>query len=165
MNTFKGEFNKPDPTTAKILVYFPEITIANGHNSMKLLDCYVRFIIDNNRKLIDKEFIRSTVTLPEYVRSYQHSHVNVGCFYFGNFCFGSGPISLTISKLNVSTSRYDIIPIYLYKLFLYEFDKYLEVESLRGGPYKFMDEVLKDSYAQEPVIELKALHDLETDDF
>ena len=141
INYIKGSNIRNANFDTTYLVHFPTVRISNGKTGMDLKDIYARFIVDSNRVLKDKQIIRSSLTLNEYKQYYQHSHCSAGRFEFGSLCFGSGPISLTISKIG-NNQRFDVIPLFLYRIFLFEFDQYLQVESLTGGPYKYLDTVL-----------------------
>lgn len=140
------------------LVHFPTVRISNGKTGMDLKDIYARFVVKNNRVLVGKEIMRSTLTIDEYKNNYQHSHCNAGKFEFGGLCFGSGPISLTISKIG-NNQRFDVIPLFLYRIFLFEFDQYLQVESIIGGPYRYLDTVLK---SEKSVTKIHNLEELRT---
>ena len=141
INYIKGASMRNVTFETTYIVHFPTVRISNGKTGMDLKDIYARFIIDSNRVLKDKQIVRSSLTSSEYEYGYQHSHCSSGQFSFGNLCFGSGPISITISKIR-DNQRFDVIPLFLYRIFLFEFDQYLQVESLTGGPYKYLDTVL-----------------------
>ena len=138
------------------IVHFPTVRISNGKTGMDLKDIYARFIIDSNRVLKDKQIVRSSLTLSEYKYGYQHSHCSSGQFSFGSLCFGSGPISITISKIG-NNQRFAVIPLFLYRIFLFEFDQYLQVESLKGGPYKYLDTVLNGERLTKKIHNLEEL--------
>lgn len=138
------------------IVHFPTVRISNGKTGMDLKDIYARFIIDSNRVLKDKQIVRSSLTSSEYEYGYQHSHCSSGQFEFGSLCFGSGPISVTISKIG-NNQRFAVIPLFLYRIFLFEFDQYLQVESLIGGPYKYLDTVLNSERLTKKIHNLEEL--------
>ena len=138
------------------IVHFPTVRISNGKTGMDLKDIYARFIIDSNRVLKDKQIVRSSLTSSEYEYGYQHSHCSSGQFSFGSLCFGSGPISITISKIG-NNQRFAVIPLFLYRIFLFEFDQYLQVESLIGGPYKYLDTVLNSERLTKKIHNLEEL--------
>jgi len=155
-NYIKGSSMRDANFDTTYIVHFPTVRISNGKTGMDLKDIYARFIIDSNRVLKDKQIVRSTLTMSEYKHGYQHSHCSSGRFEFGGLCFGSGPISITISKIG-NNQRFDIIPLFLYRIFLFEFDQYLQVESLVGGPYKHLDTVLNSERLVKKVHNLEEL--------
>ena len=156
INYIKGSNIRNANFDTTYLVHFPTVRISNGKTGMDLKDIYARFIVDSNRVLKDKQIIRSSLTLNEYKQYYQHSHCSAGRFEFGSLCFGSGPISVTISKIG-NNQRFDVIPLFLYRIFLFEFDQYLQVESLTGGPYKYLDTVLNGERLTKKIHNLEEL--------
>lgn len=124
-----------------ILVHFPHVRVTNEND---------RFVDINNLwikvgiKVSGAGIGYFTVNRSEYELShmkagYMHSHVSG--IPFGDFtkfktpCLGSGPIMNTVSTLAMG---YDEA---IWQLFCLELDKYVRVESVFGGPYKYLEKI------------------------
>jgi hypothetical protein len=122
-------------STITILIYYPEITITNEYNrSTTIKDVYIKLNIDYSGKLINSFYInRATYTIKEYTSCYVHSHAprldKSNPTIFRTMCLGSGPIIRTINNL-INNFNKDF-----WKLFCFELHKYLQTESISGGPY------------------------------
>ena len=118
-----------------VLIYYPEITVTNEYNKSTVIkDVYIKLKIDYSGKLIDTFTInRATYNIKEYVSCYMHSHAprldQVNPTIFRTMCLGDGPIRRTIGNLQDSFNKD------FWKLFCFELHKYLQVESISGGPY------------------------------
>lgn len=122
----------------KILVRFPHITVTNEHNQSTDIDnLFARIFVDTDGKCKGYFTLnRTTYSLLHILNRYMHSHVS-GINYdfpekFKDPCLGSGPIQHTLESLIIDYNGA------LWKLFCYELDKYVRVESLTGIPYKYL---------------------------
>ena len=125
-----------------ILVWWPNVTITNENNkSVKIQDLYaqVKVAIDGRIPYEFWGFFLNRTTFPEtqYNSHYLHSHVPRfdGLPYFNRPCLGTGPINHTIMNLK---NEFDV-PMWM--LFCHELNLYVQVESLRGGPYIRMETI------------------------
>lgn len=129
----------------RITIHFPEVKITNDNNkSIIIKDMFARFKIKQNGTLIeDVTFCKSTYDDAQWNSNYMHSHIpSVSYSYINNFehcCLGRGPLSKTIPSLYLEEN------LNLWSLFCYELDNYLQVESLVGGPYKYLERVKEKS--------------------
>ena len=127
--------------TPRILVHFPEVTVTNEIDQRIVVkDLYVKVEVLFNGTISGTFGInRATYPSLHWTSDYMHSHVP-GINYsepthFLGPCLGSGPIRDTIASLNHECD-YD-----LWGLFCLELDKYVQVESLEGVPYRRMANV------------------------
>lgn len=123
----------------QIVVHFPEVTITNENNkSIIIQDLYAKVCINGLGNLCSGPlFNRATYPYAQLVRGYMHSHINeiVTDDRFTSSCLGSGPINRTINSLRLECEEG------LWKLYCIELEKYVHVESLRGGPYHRLENV------------------------
>lgn len=133
----------------EIIIHYNELTITNElNNSHKIHDLFVKVVFDVKGCLIGTFTInRSTFTDIEIKSNYLHSHC---CRYplsnikeFSTTCLGNGPIVHTCVTLN---QKFDLDII---NLFCIELDKYLHVESLKGGPYRKIEHLCDESIWKE----------------
>lgn len=121
---------------ARILVWFPEVTIRNEENDSTVIkDLYVKVLVEGNGSLYGKfSMNRETYSLEQIESDYMHSHCpGIPFSDFSSFkpvCTGSGPINATIANLN---SSYDSD---LWLLFCSELEDFVQVESIAGVPYR-----------------------------
>lgn len=131
-----------------ILIWFPEKIISNEKGETHtLLDLYVKISLKYSGKMLSGFYMnRATYTINEVNADYMHSHVpGIPKSDFSTFstpCHGSGPISTTCYTLG----RYCDLDIW--KLFCLELDRYVGVESKRGGPYRHMSDIVTQTYQQ-----------------
>lgn len=143
-----------------IVVHFPEVTITNETGqSHKMQDVYTRTTLGANGHMQGyMQLTKTTFSLPEYKWGYIHSHLpkwvtdraDATSLGFRAPCFGSGPIRSTMLTLSV-----DYEPDMWY-LYCAEMQKYVETESLKGGPYIRMENM----YASEVSLNNFTLHGL-----
>ena len=123
----------------QIVVHFPEVTITNENNkSIIIQDLYAKVCINGLGNLCSGPlFHRATYPYIQMVKGYMHSHINsiVTDERFTSSCLGSGPINRTINSLRLECEEG------LWKLYCIELEKYVHVESLRGGPYHRLENV------------------------
>jgi hypothetical protein len=118
-----------------IMVYIPEITITNENDKSLLLKKFFIKLPITVRGLLQSNiyFNRAEYTPAQLRSNYMHSHIpsitHARMSDFKASCLGNGPIRDTILLLN---TEYDEDR---WVLLCLELQKYLEVESLKGGPY------------------------------
>lgn len=136
----------------KILIHWPEVIVTNEQGqSVIIWDLYCKIVLYSNGRLEDKmQFLRSKYNDAQWYSGYVHSHVTP--LYHApkkegwlDCCTGSGPINHTLAKLRClfySDQGMDYSNQKLYedmnvwRLFCWELDKYVHIESLAGGPYR-----------------------------
>ena len=120
-----------------ILIKWDKVTIKNEKGQTHTIyDLYGKLTIKNGL-FISIKFKRSTFTSIELSNGYIHSHITRiwnnsstrDIRQWHDCCFGRGPIRGTIATLaaNFDADRW--------RLFFYELDKFVHIESLIGGPY------------------------------
>ena len=142
-NRSNNILNYIDPT---ILVHFPKVTITNENNkSLDITHLFVKVKINVDGTIRGSFSLnRSEYTTNELYRDYMHSHVNgiptndFTCFK--SPCLGNGPIRNTIATLS---AHYDLD---VWRLFCLELNKYVQVESLEGIPYRYLERVNSSGY-------------------
>ena len=143
-----------------IVVHFPEVTITNETGqSHKMQDVYTRTTLGANGHMQGyMQLTKTTFSLLEYKWGYIHSPLpkwvtdgaDATSLGFSTPCFGSGPIRSTMLTLSV-----DYEPDMWY-LYCAEMQKYVETESLKGGPYIRIENM----YASEVSLNNFTLHGL-----
>lgn len=124
-----------------ILVYFPYVRVTNENDKfVDIQDLYAKVPITMNGQAVGAFFLnRSTYPVAHLQADYMHSHspgLNLGNLSdFKSVCMGSGPIRTTM--VNLSREFDDG----LWQLFCLELDKFTKVESLRGIPYRRLEEI------------------------
>lgn len=124
-----------DYTYAEILIYFPSIKVTNEEgNSIDIQDVYIKVQISYLGTIKGTFTInRSTYSIDQFRSGYTHSHTPrrdvEDYYYFSSMCLGNGPINNTIVSLSIEYNAD------LWLLFCMELTKYLQTESLKGGPY------------------------------
>ena len=125
----------------KITIHFPQVKITNDNDkSIIIKDMYARFFIKQNGTLIeDVTFCKTTYDTLQWDSKYIHSHITSLDYdeinRFKGSCLGRGPLSSTIPSLYLENN------INLWSLFCYELDNYLQVESLVGRPYRYLEQI------------------------
>lgn len=122
-----------------ILVRFPEVRVTNENDKyIDIWELYAK-IYFNCFGLMTNSFVlnRSEYDVFQFRNFYLHSHVpGISHTHLADFqppCLGQGPIRATISSL---FADFDELR---WQLFCFELSKYVEVESLSGGPYKKLE--------------------------
>lgn len=130
-----------------ILVKWDEVTISNEYEeSIDIWGLYCVTVLTPRGKMRRVPgFTRSTYDNVQWDSRYCHSHVpslcQSSCAQFRYSCLGSGPIRETIDRLKGSAFE----DLDIWRLYCWELDKYVHVESLTGGPYRRLREVGKNS--------------------
>lgn len=130
--------SKVDLQNNAIIVYWPEVTVENEENDKVTiwdLFCNVQLGQENNAVVFKSmTFLRSTYNKVQWDSNYCHSHVS---WYNHNpisqwniCCLGKGPLRKTTERLKTVSTELE------WKLYVWELDKYVHVESLKGGPYR-----------------------------
>lgn len=124
-----------------ILVHFPRTVVTNEHDKSTVVNhIYVKVPIaasgaENGLFTMN----RSEYTVAEMYSNYMHSHASsipYGEFrHFTHCCLGSGPLKNTQTSLSVGfdEDRWNI--------FCLELSKYVEVESIAGIPYHYLERI------------------------
>ena len=128
-NLFKGS----------VLIYFPQVRVTNENNRFHdIYELYVKVSIDSLGQMTGFPALnRAEYTLGELNENYMHSHVcQIPVEDITEFqvpCFGDGPIRGTISRLNTAFDSE------IWTLFCLELQKYVETESVSGGPFHYLE--------------------------
>lgn len=119
-----------------VLIHYPETKVTNEYgDSTTIYDSYIKFNINRFGRLQDSfTMARTTYTREQFDSNYMHSHANGihmsdDRIEFSHCCLGTGPIATTVNNLNTNFDS-DI-----WRLFCVELDRYIETESISGGPY------------------------------
>lgn len=137
---YYGE-DKVDLQDDYIYVYFPHVTITNENDrSVDITELYVKINVDSYGKLVGTFTLnRSEYTAEQWYSDYMHSHtpgINKDSpSRFSGPCLGTGPIKNTCLSLNVNFDE-DI-----WRLFVFELDKYVHTESVSGRPYRYLERI------------------------
>ena len=122
-----------------VLIYFPQVRVTNENDRFHdIYELYVKVSIDSLGQMTGFPALnRAEYTLEEFNESYMHSHVcQIPVRDITEFqvpCFGAGPIRATISRLST-----DFNP-EIWALFCLELQKYVETESISGGPFHYLE--------------------------
>lgn len=126
---------------ACILVWWPSVKVTNEHNrSIFIKDLYAQISV-NVYGCIRGSFLlnRATYPLDQWVSGYMHSHISGipkdDISKFKIPCLGSGPIKNTCETLRQSNDSTE------WMLFCQELSLYVTVESLKGIPYRHLEQV------------------------
>lgn len=140
----ESQYNEHLITTRPyILVHFPEVRVTNENNRhIDLRDLFARVEIVYDGTLYGSfKLNKATYDIAQWKSFYIHSHVP-SLYYdrvaeFKDPCLGNGPIKSTILRLHGEYNEDD------WKLFCLELQKYVQTESLSGGPYIKLENVGK----------------------
>lgn len=122
-----------------ILVYWNRVKVMNEYDRYVYIDdLYARIPIYISGRIVDKfQLTRATYPIEQWLSNYCHSHLP-GLPRTNEFldpCLGSGPIQNTIQSLENSN---DLL---LWQLFCQELATYVTVESIRGVPYRRLENI------------------------
>lgn len=135
-----------------VIVHFPEIEITNSNKKSHIIrDLYVKVHISTN---VDDDYededdleglhivtigldgMRTTYTLPEADKNYNHSHLSCGGFcQWSTFCLGKSDFTILIANLSLDPVEEQ------WQMFFLALDKYVRWESIEGGPYARLEEI------------------------
>lgn len=131
-----------------ILVRFPEVRVTNENDRyIDIWELYAK-VTFNWRGESRGDFLlnRAEYDVFQLQNNYMHSHISsIPTSNFMSFqspCLGSGPIRDTLALL---AADFDELR---WQLFCLELSKYVQVESLAGGPYKRMENLGKNSMSR-----------------
>lgn len=136
----------------EIYVWWPNVRITNENNrSIDIQDLYAKITINIYGHIPFEchgfQLNRATYPTVQFISNYLHSHINGipqdDFSKFKNPCLGSGPIRNTITTLK---SNDDTV---MWMLFCEELSKYVTVESLKGVPYKKLENVGQGTFYQD----------------
>lgn len=139
LNTLKNVFSN-----IIIYVWWPKVTVTNEYNkSINIQDLYAKITINTNG-CIPYEchgFLLNRAAYPavQFDCNYLHSHISTipknNFTEFQTPCLGRGPIMHTITTLKSSNDSA------MWMLFCEELSRYVTVESIKGVPYKRLENV------------------------
>lgn len=129
-------------TQPHIMVWWPTVKVSNENNKyVHIQDLYAKIPVTLDGRIpyesIGFQLNRTTFSKLQFASKYIHSHVpsRYGLPVFKNPCLGRGPIRKTIAHLK---NYYDEA---FWMLFCRELSLYVTVESLKGGPYRKLEEI------------------------
>lgn len=123
----------------RIMIYFPAIIISNGRQQTTIKELYIILNLTYRGSLVGTiKCFRANKTPREYVCHYNHSHAKKINNDTAVFCLGSTPLETLVTELG--TYQYDELK---YDLLFQQLPDYLAWESLDGGPYIRMEELIK----------------------
>jgi hypothetical protein len=138
---------------ATIYVHWPECIIENErHNTHLIKDLYAKLSLTHDGKMCSTfTLTRTTYSKIEWLSDYAHSHIcgipvkDFSCNdeAFSSPCLGTGPIRDTIANL------FNAFDINIWRLFCLELDLYVHTESLTGTPYKYLENIGRNTSMQE----------------
>lgn len=132
-----------DNLNAFILVRFPKVTITNEYDqSIDIWELYAKVRVNTLGRLVGTFTLnRAEYDVPQMDSNYMHSHISgIPTYNFKEFqspCLGEGPIRDTILTLRTA-DEFDELR---WQLFCFELSKYVQVESIDGGPYHRLEGV------------------------
>ena len=131
-----------------ILIYWPRVRVTNENDrSVIIQDLYAKVELDINGCIPTENrgftLNRATYPMEQWESNYMHSHIDSipkdDLERFKEPCLGSGPIKATINNLRAHISEgFDETR---WMLFCQELSLYVTVESLRGVPYKRLENI------------------------
>lgn len=126
-----------------IIVHFPKVKVTNEHDkSVDITHLWVKVVIDSNGLIYGLNMMRSEYTDAQFLSGYAHSHIPpVDKYSYKEWespCLGSGPIRSTFAYLCSDHYPYSED---MWRMFCLELSKYVTVESLAGGPYKYLENI------------------------
>lgn len=119
-----------------LTMYFPLITIRNNKGRSHVIkDFYLNMYLDKNFRVSSNLMgKRGTVTLEEWQKGYGHSHMNGGIANnWGSMCLGSGTPLVNMFSILADSANFNLDNMTALMLLI---KGYVEWESLEGGPYK-----------------------------
>lgn len=133
-----------DNVPPQLTIWFPNVEIKNEQgNSYPLKDVYMRLsVFPTNGCTTRLSLCTATYTRDQYNAGYMHSHApSIGGdnVEFKNVCLGNGPLSHMVGYAPSKVSDDKLF--YYYSQIAYEIERYVGVESLRGGPYIRMSSI------------------------
>ena len=127
-----------------ILVWWPRVTVTNEHNNSVLItDLYAKVLLelDGTIPYESRGFTlnRGSYTSDQFYSNYMHSHIcDIPKGHFQSFqlpCLGRGPIIQTINSLKMDSDETK------WMLFCQELSMYVQVESITGVPYRYLERI------------------------
>lgn len=141
MKAIKGQVNAGK---ADIYVWWSSIVVTNKNDkSVRIQDLYAKITIDAEGRIPYKQhgFLlnRATYTKEQFLSDYMHSHIQgIPKSNFQHFlppCLGTGPIKDTIATLKNEADEVT------WMLFCQELANYVTVESLKGVPWRHLEDI------------------------
>jgi hypothetical protein len=124
-----------------LIIKFDKFSITNSKDQFhEIVDLYFLVPFTNDLLLHSSLYGgRGSMTTIEKAANYAHSHLNGGWSSIAAFCLGSGPISTYIAAFNVTPDENNLFSV------LYNIKIYVEWESIEGTPYKYIENIGKQS--------------------
>jgi hypothetical protein len=137
---YPGRYDWISPT--ELVIHFPEVEVRNGHSSHKIIDLFVRLHFSPNHTQLQgvPTGRRLTVTEPEIMCHYGHSHLHYGTWSWSVFCLGNTSLSMLVGEFRSETIDPDKFVVFLHWL-----GEYVAWESTDGGPYVRMSQITDQS--------------------
>ena len=145
----KRDYNA-HPVQCNIVIWFPTVTVSNEHNkSVVIYDLFVKIELGTSGRILEEGFkmMKTTYTKTQWIAGYAHSHLpRIGTTpVWQEPCFGNGPIRNTLRLLSMD---YDPDR---WGLLMFETEKFVKTESLRGGPYIRLESIGAGTYHYDPI--------------
>lgn len=132
-----------DVNKGQLIIHYPKVDITNSRNEkITIYDLYVRFEIPSMGNLRTPQGVTATRTHKQFASSYSHSHLSTGTSTgFSQFCIGDGtPIRNFVNKFQRQPAFCTTTEEFL--MFFATLDAYVHWESLEGGPYIKINQVV-----------------------
>ena len=131
-----------------IFVWWPSVKVTNENDkSVIIQDLYAKIELNVYGQIPTEnrgfKLNRATYSIEQWSSSYLHSHIQSipkhNLEHFMDPCLGTGPIIGAISSLKEAISEeFDEVR---WMLFCQELSQYVQVESLAGVPYKYLENI------------------------
>lgn len=128
-----------------IIIHFPKVRVTNEHDrSIDITHLWAKVTVTTKGLIEALKMMRSEYTETQFLSGYVHSHLShVDRYSYNEWkspCLGSGPIRDTYTYL---CTDYYLYSEDMWNLFCLELSKYVTVESIKGRPYKYLEQVGK----------------------
>lgn len=150
----------------EIIIHYPELTVSNSRGRKEVIyDMYVKIVLQNTQfSMFNVELpdyisgIRTTYSFGQYISGYSFSHLPSQSNKFSevewqSFCLGVSEIRNAMMMCNMN----DVNTL---KLFFYQLDAYLTWESLEGGPYFKMENIVNTDYTDIAILSQNSIDNI-----
>ena len=120
-----------------LIIHYPQIRITNNLNEEHMIkDLYVQLPMRSRSFTSHIKGFRGTLSYPEYVSTYVHSHLNGINQSFWGFCLGADGINVLWNELKIAD--YETAEDYELQLesFFHQLNSFVAYESIEGGPFR-----------------------------
>lgn len=126
------------PEKYSLIVYWDKVTVRNeNEDTIEITDLYARISIVGGKLCGTPEMLRTSYSRQQWDAGYAHSHLPHNSLSWAHPCLGRGALRGTVTTLAGKGGDY-----HMWFLFALELDRYVHIESLKGGPYIRMSDVL-----------------------